>query len=602
MQSTNVETCSAGSSCEIQQNASSFFCRVLCFDFCASCIPLNGEKVILCQRRHPPPRPPLSPPLPPSLALMSPPPPPLSSLLAVSSPLAPPPAPPPSTASRVFGRARCPKFPVSLVAQATGGWSEVNWLEKQGWSSISNSTTSSIIGSSSSGGQRYKVVSPLDARQVWFVVRRGNDELSTDFQKEVATLWSIRHTNLQRLLGYCWEKPGSADSTKSTGAEKAIAYSAPAASVHALEQAEEQVLVFEWVPGGNLHSRLVAEGCSPLSVWQCLDVTAGVLRGLKHIQSHGVVHGRILPRNILLDSALQAVLAGCTAVKMGDPLPSIPAPAPPASLSASAAASVTPAVRPPASHAYMDPILHASARTTPTTDVFSIGVVMLQLITGRPALIPIAVGNNRQGNSSGSSGGGSSSNSNNSISTDSHSSNSISTGSHSSNSINTGSHSSNSIGTGSHSSSSMSSGYSASSTSVHIRDWAHHLITRNITASLRATHLPSAPDAIVLPMVRLALSCTASDPLSRPTVTDLLCSIKALKRSLSAHPRPALPANAGTGGDGDTAGAAGGGGAGEQQGGESGDGLSGGFSQNALDAKLDWLMEEEDSGIFLTDV
>ncbi|CAI6008399.1 unnamed protein product [Closterium sp. NIES-65] len=489
----------SGSSCEIQQNASSLFCRVLCFDFCASCIPING------QRRHPPPPPPLSPPLPPSLALIGPPPPPLSSLLAVSSPLAPPPAPPPYTASRVFGRARCPKFPVSLVAHATGGWSEVNWLEKQGWSSISNSTTSSIIGSSSSGGQRYKVVSPLDARQVWFVVRRGNDELSTDFQKEVATLWSIRHTNLQRLLGYCWEKPGSADSTKSTGAEKAIAYSAPAASVHALEQAEEQVLVFEWVPGGNLHSRLVAEGCSPLSVWQCLDVTAGVLRGLKHIQSHGVVHGRIHPRNILLDSALQAVLAGCTAVKMGDPLPSIPAPAPPASLSASAAASVTPAVRLPASHAYMDPILHASARTTPTTDVFSIGV-------------------------------------------------------------------------------------------------AHHLITRNITASLRAAHLPSAPDAIVLPMVHLALSCTASDPLSRPTVTDLLRSIKALKRSLSAHPRPALPANAGTGGDGDTAGAAGGGGAGEQQGGESGDGLSGGFSQNALDAKLDWLMEEEDSGIFLTDV
>ncbi|CAI7860467.1 unnamed protein product, partial [Closterium sp. NIES-53] len=31
----------AGSSCEVQQNTSSFFCRILCFDFCASCIPLN---------------------------------------------------------------------------------------------------------------------------------------------------------------------------------------------------------------------------------------------------------------------------------------------------------------------------------------------------------------------------------------------------------------------------------------------------------------------------------------------------------------------------------------------------------------------------------
>ncbi|CAI5504571.1 unnamed protein product [Closterium sp. Naga37s-1] len=128
---------------------------------------------------------------------------------------------------------------------------------------------------------------------------------------------------------------------------------------------------------------------------------------------------------------------------------------------------------------------------------------------------------------------------------------------------------------------------------------AQHLVSRNLTANIRAAHLPSAPDAIVLPMVRLALSCTASDPLSRPTVTDLLRSIKALKRFLSAPRRPALPASAGTSRDGDAAGS---GGAREQQGGEDGDGLSEVFSHNALDAKLDWLLEEEDSGRFVADV
>ncbi|CAI5513457.1 unnamed protein product, partial [Closterium sp. Naga37s-1] len=143
----------AGSSCEIQQNASSFFCRVLCFEFCASCIPLN--------------------------------------------------------ATRVFSsRSCCLKFPVSLVAQATGGWSDDSRVQGQGWSS------------SSSGGQRYKAVSLVNERQVWFVVRRSNEELSANFQKEVAKL---------------------------------------CVADHAVEQAEEQVLVFEWVPGGNLHSRLVAD-------------------------------------------------------------------------------------------------------------------------------------------------------------------------------------------------------------------------------------------------------------------------------------------------------------------------------------------------------
>ncbi|CAI5483921.1 unnamed protein product [Closterium sp. Yama58-4] len=251
----------------------------------------------------------------------------------------------PTAASRVFSRARCPQLPMALVAQATGGWSDGSRVETS---------------SSSGGGQRYKAVSPVDARQVWFVVRRSNDELSTDFQKE------------------------------------------------------------------------------------SLDVTGGVLRGLKHIQSYGVVHGCIHPRNILLDTALQPVLAGCMA--------------------------------------------------------------------------------------------------------------------------------------------------------------AQRLVSRNTTAQLRAAHLPQAPDAIVLPMVRLALSCTASDPLARPTVTDLLRSIKALKRSLSALPRPPPPGNAGASRDGDTPGAAASGRDEEHQGGEGGDGLSGGFSQNALDAKLEWLMEEEDSGRLVTDV
>ncbi|CAI5487492.1 unnamed protein product [Closterium sp. Naga37s-1] len=158
--------------------------------------------------------------------------------------------------------------------------------------------------------------------------------VSASSPAQVATLWSIRHTNLQRLLGYCWEKRGTAADLASSataaaapaataataaavaaaaagagagadGAKNFRADASAAAAGHAMEQAEEQVLVFEWVPGGNLHSRLVADGCAPLSVWQCLDVTAGVLRGLKHIQSHGVVHGRIHPRNILLDSALE---------------------------------------------------------------------------------------------------------------------------------------------------------------------------------------------------------------------------------------------------------------------------------------------------------
>ncbi|CAI5940533.1 unnamed protein product, partial [Closterium sp. NIES-64] len=374
----------AGSSCEIQQNASSFFCQALCFKFCTSCIPLNGEEVNGSS----------------SLCLLL-----AAAAAAVVAavyvkrgaqgtelqPLA-------ASASRVFGRARCPKFPVSLVAQATGGWT--------------------AGGGGARFGASYNL--PLYPPHLSFL-------LGAPFPAQVATLWSIRHTNLQPLLGYCWEKRGSdspaADAAAVGSAERA---GADAATSHPVEQAEEeQVLVFEWVPGGNLHSRLVAGASTP-----------------------------------------------------GPPSPQ----------------------------------LTLSMPIPPTMTL--------------PLSLPIALQPLP----------------------------------------------------------------------------AQHMVSRNITANLRAAHLPSAPDAIVLPMVRLALSCTASDPLSRPTVTDLLRSIKALKRSLSAHPRPALPANVGTSRGGDMHSAAGGGDAAEQQGGEHGDVFLEGFSQNALDAKLDWLLEEEDSGRFVADL
>ncbi|CAI5462824.1 unnamed protein product, partial [Closterium sp. Yama58-4] len=111
---------------------------------------------------------------------------------------------------------------------------------------------------------------------------------------------------------------------------------------------------------------------TPLTLQQRLDILIGVARGLEYLNTFGIVHRGLNPSNILLDARMRAKIAGFDSV------------------ASSAAVSEgerlvlsTTGVR-----GYVDPHLLLSHEPSPTNDLYSLGVVVLELLSGRRSLTP----------------------------------------------------------------------------------------------------------------------------------------------------------------------------------------------------------------------
>lgn len=165
-----------------------------------------------------------------------------------------------------------------------------------------------------------------------------------EFQSEVDVLTKLRHRHLVAILGYCIE-------------------------------GEEKALVYEYMPGGTLSHHLFEwsrHGMTPLSWKSRLSIALDVARGLEYL--HGLAQSRFIhrdlkPSNILLDDSLRAKISDFGLVRLvpeGDKQ------------------SVQTLVA--GTFGYLAPEYAFTGHITTKGDVFSFGVVLMELITGRPAL------------------------------------------------------------------------------------------------------------------------------------------------------------------------------------------------------------------------
>ncbi|XP_072955890.1 U-box domain-containing protein 33-like [Typha angustifolia] len=166
----------------------------------------------------------------------------------------------------------------------------------------------------------------------------------SEFHQEVAVLSRVRHPNLVTLIGAC---------------------------------PEDWALVYEYLPNGSLEDRLVCANNTPPLTWQVRTRIIGemcsALIFLHSNKPHPVVHGDLKPANILLDANFVSKLGDFGICRF-------------LNQSNTSTTTLYQTMHPRGTFAYMDPELMSTGELTPKSDVYSFGIIIMRLLTGKPAL------------------------------------------------------------------------------------------------------------------------------------------------------------------------------------------------------------------------
>uniref|UniRef100_M4F4C0 RING-type E3 ubiquitin transferase n=1 Tax=Brassica campestris TaxID=3711 RepID=M4F4C0_BRACM len=177
------------------------------------------------------------------------------------------------------------------------------------------------------------------------VLHAGETQLSKQFDQELEILSKIRHPHLVLLLGAC---------------------------------AERGCLVYEYMDNGSLDDRLMlVNDTSPIPWFERFRIAlevASALVFLHKCKPRPIIHRDLKPGNILLDHNFVSKLGDVglsTMVNQDD---------------AASKLTVFKKTSPVGTLCYIDPEYQRTGIISPKSDVFSLGVVILQLITAKPAI------------------------------------------------------------------------------------------------------------------------------------------------------------------------------------------------------------------------
>ncbi|KAJ4848219.1 hypothetical protein Tsubulata_014390 [Turnera subulata] len=210
-------------------------------------------------------------------------------------------------------------FSYEELVKATNGFSTQNLLGEGGFGSV------------------YKGFLP-DGRVVAVKqLKTGGGQGEREFRAEVEIISRIHHRHLVSLVGYCISD-------------------------------NRRLLVYDYVPNNTLHFHLHGQGIPVLDWATRVKIAAGAARGIAYL--HEDCHPRIIHRdikssNILLDDNYEAKVSDFGLAK----------------LALDANTHVTTRVM--GTFGYMAPEYASSGKLTDKSDVYSYGVVILELITGR---------------------------------------------------------------------------------------------------------------------------------------------------------------------------------------------------------------------------
>ncbi|XP_022874381.1 U-box domain-containing protein 34 [Olea europaea var. sylvestris] len=176
------------------------------------------------------------------------------------------------------------------------------------------------------------------------VLRPDATQGRSQFQQEVEILSAVRHPNMVLLLGAC---------------------------------PEYGCLVYEYMPNGSLEDRLFQHGKTPPLSWQqrfqiAAEIGTGLLF-LHQMKPEPLVHRDLKPANILLDRNLVSKIGDVGLARLVPP---------------SVADSVTQylVTSTAGTFCYIDPEYQQTGMLGVKSDIYSLGIIFLQLLTGKPPM------------------------------------------------------------------------------------------------------------------------------------------------------------------------------------------------------------------------
>ncbi|XP_052200234.1 proline-rich receptor-like protein kinase PERK1 isoform X1 [Diospyros lotus] len=210
-------------------------------------------------------------------------------------------------------------FTLEELSMATDGFSNANLLGQGGFGFV------------------HKGVLPNGKEVAIKQLKAGSSQGEREFQAEVEIISRVHHKHLVSLVGYCI-----------TGSQR--------------------MLVYEFVPNNTLAFHLHGKGRPPLDWSTRLKIGLGAAKGLSYLHEDchpKIIHRDIKATNILLDFNFEAMVADFGLAKFSSDV------------------NTHVSTRVMGTYGYLAPEYASSGKLTEKSDVFSFGVMLLELITGR---------------------------------------------------------------------------------------------------------------------------------------------------------------------------------------------------------------------------
>ncbi|XP_057417707.1 G-type lectin S-receptor-like serine/threonine-protein kinase RKS1 [Lotus japonicus] len=213
-----------------------------------------------------------------------------------------------------------PFFSFKMIMAATGNFSHQNKLGQGGFGSVYKGQ---LI-----NGQEIAVKR----------LSENSGQGTEEFKNEVTLLVKLQHRNLVRLLGCCCEK-------------------------------EERMLVYEYLPNESLDFFIFGKNQRPLDWDKCFEIIIGIARGVLYLHQDSrlkIIHRDLKASNVLLDGAMNPKISdfGMARIFGEDQIQER-------------------TKRVVGTYGYMSPEYAMEGRYSTKSDVFSYGVLLLEIIAGK---------------------------------------------------------------------------------------------------------------------------------------------------------------------------------------------------------------------------